>query len=370
MSDAQSAAPRLRRLTQAQVWNALAAVEPELFDYSPVVSDDPVAWHLQAELGKGGQPLAERLVRATRCMDEDARNPWLERLLRDRDGGILREAHGYGVLHQRGFLFGCPHTVSSAELYRAPSSTGAVEVELDGRFKTRDVWFDVKALTTPENSMRRLLDLLNKQLKDRGLFASVEGTVDFEHTVFGEQFGLVLRHVREQIEQGVFRVDVPDHDMRIKIGEATPGCRIAGENSYNPYRYAEQNCGFLLGHANQVPRDKPFLFVVVYSMATSSILAWRDTDTVERALARRLFVQLARSTDLCPNADGVATTGEVVQSIGGLIFIGLDHDTLRLYLNPNARDGQRITVEHVEQLTGAYSLRRVDGWDDFRYDNY
>jgi hypothetical protein len=148
------------------------------------------------------------------------------------------------------------------------------------------------------------------------------------------------------------------------------------ELEFRADRFAASNRHFFVSDAKQIPRTGKFILSYTY-LGPYHPFFLPDTDPrrAERLFSRRSFIELARNTErvvrYCGDADPNATVADIAQSIGGILFVGLDPErnaTVRLHLNPNARDGQKITLAPVRSL--APDDGAIDEVIDFEYDNY
>lgn len=362
------------RMSEAEAWAELVAAVPDLARHNPARAPDGrnVSWDLELEVRQHRALFARHIQSAIAPMADDQVASWLGAVLSTPNEGFLNEAYAYGVLAERGFRFECPYRIDSGQLYRAHAGA---EVKLDGRFTDADVMFDLKSLLAPERIARRLLAAANDRLAEHGMVAAFSGTLDFDYLAVGDtEFSRQLRFICNHAQIGR-RIELPDWRLVFTIYSATHAPPDS-ELEFRADRFAASNRHFFVSDAKQIPRSGKFVLSYTY-LGPYHPFFLPDTEPrrAERLFSRRSFIELSRNTKpvvrYCGDADPKATVADIVRSIGGILFVGLDRErnaTVRLHLNPNAGDGQKLTMDDVHAMTRADGA--IDEVIDFEYDNY
>lgn len=358
--------------TKSQLWNELVTANAGLGTYTPMADNtEPRSIHLEQELAVNATFLAKHVNHTLGQLADASKLVWLNRLL-NGEQGIIHEAYAYGELIERQFHFTADVQVNSTELYR--SSTGMTS--LDGKFNFCETLFDIKSLSRPSGILGSLLDRVNQRINANNRVVMVDGSLDFDHrfldgldvsaavdaisTASGNPF---FKHPQIPCAFRFFDVDTP-----IKYSLQT----------FNPYRFAEENRHIVLTHAKQVHRTSRFTFLYVYTELDHELAAFPDFSPIgERALARRVFMELDRNAHFadqyCSQVAAGVRVEQVVKSIGGLMFLGVrqreSKASLRCYLNPNANAQQKIATDHLEQMAN-FTPHAFDVVEGFEFDNY
>lgn len=358
--------------TKLQLWNELITANANLAEFAPTAdATKPRSIHLERELTANATFLASHVKGALDQLGAAAGLVWLNRLL-DGEQGIIHEAYAYGVLADRGFSFTAGIQLNSAELYRTSRET----TDLDGMFKHSDVLFDIKSLSRPSGVLESLLDRVNQRINRNNRVAMIDGSLDFDHRILN---GLAVNDIVAGITtaSGDPYFTHPNMPCSFRFFDADSPI-MHSEQSFNPYRFAEENRHIVLTHAKQVHRTSRFMFLYVYTQLDHELAFFPDFSSIgERALARRVFMELHRiahaADQYCSQVAAGVRVEEVVKSIGGLILLGVrqreSETSLRCYLNPNAYAQQQISTDHLEQITG-FNLNAFDAIDNFEFDNY
>lgn len=364
------------RMTQQDAWTQLTGLETTLTSFTPIPAPTtgPAYWLLECELSQRAVLTASRVAVAVKCMpDRSKAERWLGALLgcRDNNTGAIYEMFGYGIFSERKLSFNAPHVITAGELYRSGDPQNGID--LDGILNNHGILFDIKSLGNPGGVFGRLLEDLNVSVAPDGYF-TYEGSMDFDHTILGQNYASVKRNLLAAVSSGTPCAPLTGVPLKLRLKSRTVGVNIVGETSVNAYRFAQENAHMVLTHASQVPRSKRFVFVYVYSRESSAVAY--DPEVAERALARRMFMQLSKDTRpvtaFCDNADPAAKVKDVVASIGGVCFINVaepDNPSIGMYLNPNAKPSQKIEYD-TQEWSDNFEPDTFERFDNYQFDNY
>jgi hypothetical protein len=358
-------------LEAQDLWNLLVGARAELAAFAPAMPQTRYR-HLETELQVNPRLMAGHALIAAQRMPHESANTWLRDLLTGRPG-IVAEAHAYGVLAERHIPFEPHIEVQNADLFRVPGGP----VVLDGRFPAPEILFDIKSLFCPGDVLGSLTDQVNEALAPHDLVAVPFGLADFDQQgLAGHSFGNALAAVIAAARLGTsFAVEAIGVRYRF-VSASSP--YWFSEQSFQPYRFAAMNRHLPLTDAKQVPRARKFVFVYVYSELDHELASFPgDSDIGERALARRVFVELTERVELasryCRESDAGALVRDIARSIGAMLFVQIlqrqNRATCRMYLNPNANAAQRISTGNVEEITD-FNDSSFDSVEDFEFDNY
>ena len=326
--------------------------------------------HLERELAVNAPFFAQHVKRTLDHMGPVRSGQWLSGLMTG-DQGYIFESYAYGSFAGCEYHFNPLVEVPSADLYRQPGGP----VALDGEFNLVEVLFDIKSLSRPSDILEDLLDRVNQRINPQGLLVRANGSLDFDHAELDQAaFGAAENAIvgvaavgASYVHEGLgcsFRFFPADQAI------------LMSEGTFNPYRFAQENRHVVMTHAKQVHRSRAFMFVYVYTELDHELAVFPDFAGIgERAIARRVFVELCRSntpaTQYCRRAAQGVTVQEIARSIGALLFLCVKQRTgeitLRFYLNPNANEGQVISFGRIEQLTDFAQGLEVE---TFMFDNY
>lgn len=359
--------------TKYHLWNELVTANPALSAFAPDAdATTPRTIDLERELGVNPTFFAAHVKRSLDHIGGHAGNSWLNGLL-GGDPGFVLEAFAYGALAERQIRFIPNASVPSTDLFR--SSTG--ETVLDGLFPLVDIYFDIKSLSRPSGILESLLDAVNAEINPLNRVVRASGSLDCDHhELDGVAFATAKNAIVAASANNQPYVH-PGLGNAFRFSDANAPIQLS-EGVFNPYRFAQENRHLIITNAKQVHRNSRFMFVFVYTELDHEMAAFPQyAADGERALARRAFIELNHAaglaTQYCPKADQAVTVQQVVQALGGLMFLCVHQRTskltLRCYLNPNSNAAQEVSRGHVEQLTD-FDLTRLDRLEDFAFDNY
>jgi hypothetical protein len=361
-------------MTRKELWDRLIKAEPSLAKYTPYPApDDSICRdRIRCEIGANSK-FSHYVKSAVQHLEDSYINTWLGNLLKGGDGEVA-EAYAYGIFSEKGFLFDAPFEVKSSHLYRSESNGFTL---LDGIMEHSGVWFDIKSLPRPGGIIEKLLNELNNQLRDQGMIATLDGPKDYDGKLLtSKTYSIIRERVLKEPQIGGC-IKVPEISSSIQIHSIRDGCYFS-TFEFDTYKFAQDNRYQILSDAHQISRNNPFALIFVYTSINHEVAVFtKDTPIYERALARRVFIELQkddRKVNLyCKSADPNVSIAEIASSIGAIICVNASYDlpepSISIFLNPNARPAHRITKHHIDQFMN-YGVQPLILVDDFMYDNY
>ena len=239
--------------------------------------------------------------------------------------------------------------------------------DLDGRFRARNILFDIKAMGFQTYVKAQFQKKLQRLVK--GGLVTIDGPDDHSvKEIETHAFRQIPRVGNELNSNGIARIEQLAWIARVNKG------RVAmAETTTDPYRMAEQNCYYPFKSARQFPRNTPFVLIFAFGHRFNQPLAvnFNDSTLVAlRALARRAFMQMTGDATpmnkFDPKASSVSLE-DASQLLSGLLFLNFNNDHAWFFANPRAK--HKVTRDHLEHIFD-FSIPRDLYFDDFAHDNY
>jgi hypothetical protein len=161
--------------------------------------------------------------------------------------------------------------------------------DLDGRFKYRSVFFDIKAMGFQAYVKEQFKKKLQRLVKN-GL-VTIDGPDDNSvKDIQVHAFQAVPTVAGELNSNGIARIDQLGWTVRLNKGKVA-----MAESTVDPYRMAEENCYYPFKSARQFARHAPFVLVFAFGHRFNpglSVNFGNSTLVTLRSLARRAFMQM------------------------------------------------------------------------------
>jgi hypothetical protein len=334
-----------------------APIIGDLLDFANVPEElDRLGRAVELLVGKAGMTLtdAETVVR---------------QLLKDRNFyGSYSELGAYDWLDRHGATFQAQLSLSGEQVLNPNGCT------IDGRFDGYETYFDVKGMGFQAYVAQKFLARLQKRLV--GLEVTIDGNMDvsvkdideFAHKKIAE-----LATSLGSVAVGCVGAEqIPELGWTIRVRPQ----RNVGQSMHtiDPYRLAAENRYYPFKGSGQFTKNVPFLLIFPYTARFNVWLSMNfmnSTVITFRAMARRIFMQLTTDTSLASaydrQVDPLVTVGAAARLISGILFINLDNDFGRLFLNPQAT--HLLTRLNVQQLFNFEPTPDLDV-DNFEHDSY
>ncbi len=277
--------------------------------------------------------------------------------------GSFCELGAYDWLDRHDMRFAAQVTLTGQEVLNPYGCT------IDGRFAARDGYFDIKGLGFQAYVADQFRVTLAKQLS--GLDVTIDGSMDVSVKDI-ETFAFSrLPMLRVALAGGGIE---NIRELNWTIRAAPPQTITTSVQTIDAYQLAEKNRYYPFKTAGQFARNAPFVLIFAYAAQFNHSLSLNfgnSTTVTLRSMARRAFFQLTSDTtpaiQFDDQLDSGVTVGDAARLLSGLMFINLDNDESRLFLNPRAT--HRIMRSHVQQLFDFFPMPNL-GIDDFAHDDY
>jgi hypothetical protein len=278
--------------------------------------------------------------------------------------GSFCELGAYDWLDRHDMRFAAQVTLTGQEVLNPNGCT------IDGHFAARDGYFDIKGMGFQAYVADQFRAALAKRLGG-GLDVTIDGSMDVSvKDIEAFAFSRLSALCGALAGGGIENI----RELGWTIRAAPPQAVTMSVQTEDSYRLAEENRYFPFKTASQFTRNAPFLLVFAYAAQFNHSLFLNfagSTEITLRSISRRAFLQLTSDTTPAGQFDdqiasGV-TVGDAARLLSGLLFINLDNDEGRLFLNPRAT--HRILRSHVPQLFDFFPMPNL-GIDDFAHDDY
>lgn len=277
--------------------------------------------------------------------------------------GQLCEFGGYGWLLRNGVQFSAQQKIPASEVLNPNGCT------VDGRLRIVEACFDIKAMGFEAHAAERFRRALQKRY-GATLVVTIEGSMDIAVKDI-EKYAFERLHQisRTLADAGIYQLTELGWIIRVERLQ-----KFTTATTYSdPYRLAEENRHYPFKDASQFTRNIPFFLIFCYSAQFNPSLSVNfasGTDVTLRSLARRAFIELSADSTSAHCVDRKLPSGvrlcDASSLLSALLFVDLQTDQARLYLNPRATN--KLTRYHVEQI---FDFNPIPAFvDDFGHDNY
>ena len=257
---------------------------------------------------------------------------------------------------------------------------GMKKANLDVYFKRFGIYTDVKVL---KDNVTEVIEGILQEVWNNGRpTVGVEYPNDVSVDDVRDHREALCHHLRSELASGK-KPEIVDctsivNDLKIRL--RWQGGVLITESTYSPYKHAKELHRLPMQHAKKFVLSRPFFLTFVVFPWFNNVITdfYAINTTFYRSLARRTFCQYRYDStlfsDLFHDYTGTETVHEVVEELGGILFLEdecITNDSAEstekahYYENPNAK---RPVMTGIMQ---DYLIGCVGGEiDDFKYDNY
>lgn len=244
------------------------------------------------------------------------------------------------------------------------------EVILDGLFEEGNVYFDIKSFGLGMNIEKIFKRHLEKKFPD--YIFMIEGNLDTDYNDLGEVvLGQIYKHlenIEREFDKNIYKISKVGWEIRWY--KKKKGCYIS-EQTFNPYKWANDNEDFFLKNIGQYTPHFPFILICTMPEEEPAF----SSEIALRSIARRAFIHLSNKygsdqlPDKVPDFNRLQEEyqNDFTKYLSGIIFLSLKRKEAFIYLNPNAENS--ISINTIYRIFN-FEVPSMGSIDDFIYDNY